>query len=92
MSELTDEVFSAVRYHWKPKYGNYDEMIEFARRVAERAEAELQLTEELGYQIDGDRQAEPDAWFPAADLGSIRRVVTHRRWVTAWSEVIDAQS
>ena len=56
---------------------------EAAQRLAVAAIEALQLTEELGYKLDGDDDEGPDAWF-SADEYNTSRPVTHRRLVGPW--------
>ena len=62
--------------------GPYDDEVYYGALAAAVVEA-LQLTEEHGYQIEGENPNEPDAWFPAADYKT-SRPVSHRRLVGPW--------
>jgi hypothetical protein len=55
----------------------------WAAHVAPLLVEALGLTEEHGYQIEGDRPDEPDAWFPATEYLT-SRPVTHTRFVIPW--------
>jgi hypothetical protein len=92
VSVLTDriaEVLRATPLDMGPFLGGKGRVPdEWAAHVAERVAAELHLTEEWGFHHPDDPIDEPSGWCEAADYeGMTSRPVSHRRWVSAWSEV-----